>query len=119
MQGFQGHGYSQEFTDNMTVIVDKLRAEPDTIVKIVDSCDDICAPCPRKKNEICNRKTDRRVIKKIKIKPGIQMKIGDGFELVNSTFASKKDLKRICGRCEWHAKCRWYQSRTGDKIVGG
>ena len=113
MQGFQGHGYNQEFIDNMSAIVSTLRSEPDTIVEIVDRCDDICAPCPRKKNDICNRKADKKVLKRLKIKPGTRMKIGEGFEVVNATFRHKKDLKRSCGRCEWHDRCRWYQSRDG------
>ena len=113
MQGFQGYGYNQEFVDNMTMVVDRLRGEPDTVIEIVDRCDDICAHCPRNENGTCNRKADRRVLKRLRLKPPAQMEIGKGFELVNSLFSSKKDLKKICGDCEWQAKCIWYQSREG------
>ena len=54
--GFQGKGYSPAFTSNMSRIVsDTLRAPggDNTAIKVVGATDDICAPCPKRRNALC------------------------------------------------------------------
>lgn len=54
--GFQGKGYSDAFTANMSAIVDgRLRAENGdaTEIEVVGTTDAICAPCPKRRDHLC------------------------------------------------------------------
>lgn len=54
--GFEGKGYSPDFTANMSGIVDdRLRAEggDDVVIEVVGAADDICVPCPKRRGELC------------------------------------------------------------------
>ena len=52
LSGFQGYGYDEDFTQNMSDINLK-RKLSDTTVSLTDSPDDICAACPNLKGNIC------------------------------------------------------------------
>jgi hypothetical protein len=59
-QGFKGEGYSDSFTANMTRIVrDGLRAPrgDSTEIEVVGTLDDICAPCPKRRGNLCQSQT--------------------------------------------------------------
>ncbi|WP_284165582.1 DUF1284 domain-containing protein [Frigidibacter sp. SD6-1] len=54
--GFQGKGYSEGFTANMTAIVmGRLRATGGdaTVIEVTGATDDICAPCPKRRGQLC------------------------------------------------------------------
>ncbi|SLN12240.1 hypothetical protein PEL8287_00328 [Roseovarius litorisediminis] len=55
--GFQGKGYSDGFTANMArIVVEGLRAPggDDTLIEVTGATDDICAPCPKRRGQICD-----------------------------------------------------------------
>jgi uncharacterized protein len=120
IQGFQGHGYSAEFAENMSEITRFLKSYPQQKIEIIDECDIICKCCPHNKNGKCKniisnwmiKKIDRRVINKMGIDTGAQKRVGDVFSITNKVFRSKKDLNPICGNCSWKEKCLWYLSRS-------
>lgn len=68
-QGFSGKGYDDNFVKNMLAITKYLRNNPNPIIEIVFSTDDICCCCPNKINEnICKdqykvNSFDEKVIK--------------------------------------------------------
>ena len=52
--GWQGRGYSPDFTDNMNAIVlGRLRADPTTEVIFTGTADSICGPCPSRRGMGC------------------------------------------------------------------
>lgn len=58
--GFQGKGYSDAFTANMSAIVhDRLRAENGgkTRIEVIGAADDICQPCPKRRGTLCTSQT--------------------------------------------------------------
>ena len=62
LKGFQGYGYSEEFTKNMISVNDKRKLK-ETTVKLTNSSDDICKSCPNLKNNICeNEDQNDRII---------------------------------------------------------
>ena len=55
--GFEGKGYSDAFTENMAaIVIGRLRAPGgDSVeIEVVGTTDDICAPCPKRQNALCN-----------------------------------------------------------------
>ena len=114
LKGFQGYGYNEEFTENMTKIND-LRKQKDTVISITDSADDICKCCPNLKNNMCSDEKqnarivemDGNVIDKIDEKQ--EYNSIDLFEKVDEIFSSKKSVENICFNCIWHDKCLFYQ----------
>ena len=51
MQGFQGHGYSEEFSQNMSEVIEYLKSNQEQIIEITDDVDVVCKYCPHKKNK--------------------------------------------------------------------
>ena len=53
LQSFVGHGYSEEFVQQMSVVKQQLTDSPDTPVKIVQGADMLCLHCPNCKMGTC------------------------------------------------------------------
>ena len=53
LQSFVGHGYSEEFVQQMSVVKQQLTDSPDTPVKIVRGADMLCRHCPNCKMGTC------------------------------------------------------------------
>lgn len=54
--GFEGKGYSDGFTANMSqIVVDVLRAPGGdaTLIAVTGATDDICGPCPKRRGTLC------------------------------------------------------------------
>jgi hypothetical protein len=119
MQGFQGHGYSVEFNENMSKIIQHLKSNLDQIIEITDDLDVICKCCPHNKNGKCKnlisnwmiKKVDRKVIQKLKIDYGTKISFKDAILLINQIFKTQKDFEEICANCRWKEKCLWYISK--------
>lgn len=115
LKGFQGYGYDENFTKNMTRI-NLLRKQDDTTVKLVSSPDDICDSCPNLKNNICenpiqnNRivSMDKEVLKHFDTT--IEYNSNELFEKVDELFSTKESVSKICFNCMWHDKCLFYQN---------
>lgn len=112
MQGFQGYGYSSGFVEDMKRIVSEIRKNPDMKVKIIDSCDDICASCTNNVNGKCRNYNsievmDKKVLKKLDIKSGQELTVSELFDKVNKKIKNKETADDICGKCLWYSKCLW------------
>ena len=105
LKGFQGYGYSENFTRNMIKIND-LRKSENTTVHITNSPDDICKECPNLKDNLCENKIqnenivcmDNEVLKKIdgeKEYNSIEL-----FEKMDSIFNTKESVSKICFNCK-------------------
>lgn len=120
MQGFQGYGYSDEFSQNMSEIIHHLKSNPQQKIKIIGKNDVICSGCPHNKNEKCKnitfnwmiKKMDKRVLKKLGIDNDTEISVSKVISLTKKIFKTHKDIQSICGNCNWKEKCLWYTSRS-------
>lgn len=114
LKGFQGYGYSEDFTKNMSE-VNNLRQSENTTVCITSSPDDICKSCPNLKNNFCEDEQhnsrivnmDLEVLKKLdasKEYNSIEL-----FEKIDNIFNTRESVSEICFNCMWHDKCLFYQ----------
>jgi hypothetical protein len=107
-QGFRGKGYSEAFTENMTrIVVDGLRApEGDaTEIEVVDSLDDICAPCPKRRGNLCQsqekiEEIDARHAEALALRPGDRLTWGQAKARMKSR-VTPGDLSHLCEGCQW------------------
>ncbi|HML06009.1 MAG TPA: DUF1284 domain-containing protein [Methanobacterium sp.] len=120
MQGFQGYGYSEEFSQNMSKIIQNLKSNKEQKIEITVDLDVICKCCPHKKNKICKniisnwmiKRVDKKVIGKLKIDYSTEISFKEIISLTNHVFKTHDDLKGICSSCLWKEKCLWYTSKT-------
>jgi hypothetical protein len=114
MQGFQGYGYSKEFVENMTNILERLSSNP--VLEIVDECDEICSHCPYNINGECRKTStssqtvksmDIKVLRKLSLRKGDKIRAKDALSLVNEKL-DYASLQEICGDCEWKEKCLFF-----------
>ena len=114
LKGFQGYGYDENFTRNMTE-VNNLRKHPETTIRITNTPDDICKACPNLVNGLCKDQLhdknivqmDDEVLKNLdssKEYDSIEL-----FEKIDDIFNSKESVSKICFNCLWHEKCLFYQ----------
>lgn len=106
--GFQGKGYSESFTANMTAIVmGRLRATngDDTVIEVVGATDDICAPCPKRRGRLCSNQDkiktlDRAHAAALHLAPHERLTWGAAKERIRAN-VPPGSLKVLCAGCEW------------------
>ncbi len=120
MQGFQGHGYSEEFVENMARIVQLLGDERHTQLTLLAEPDDICAACPHIEDGACVkdddaeeevRSMDRMVLEALGAGAGDSLPAGEAIDRLDLALARREDAERICGDCQWGERCLWLGSR--------
>lgn len=120
LKGFQGYGYSEDFTENMTKI-NNLRKSENTLVTLTNSPDDICKDCPNLKNNVCENpnqnnkiiQMDNEVLKNFDISK--EYNAVELFDKIDSIFNSKESVCKICFECMWHEKCLFYQKLSNNR----
>lgn len=106
--GFQGKGYSPDFTTNMTAIVmGRLRAEGGdaTVIEVVGATDDICAPCPKRRGTLCTNQPQIKVLDRahasaLKLAPHERLTWGEAQARIRAN-VPPGSLKTLCKGCEW------------------
>jgi hypothetical protein len=107
-QGFGGKGYSKAFTANMTrIVMDGLRA-PDgdnTEIEVIGIVDDICAPCPKRRGNLCQvqekiEQIDARHAEALALRPGDKLTWGEAKARMKSS-VRREDLRHLCKGCQW------------------
>lgn len=105
--GFQGKGYSNDFTDNMAEIVARLRGPGGDLVEIevTHQADAICAPCPHRRGSGCEKSAK---ITRLDMRHAAALELHDGQHL---TWGKAKDriarhvpegsLETLCAGCQW------------------
>ncbi|MCL2857292.1 MAG: DUF1284 domain-containing protein [Oscillospiraceae bacterium] len=105
-QGFSGKGYSPEFVENMRAIVNTLRSNPDTVIEVVFSTDDICECCPKMLGENLCEVNDKvnRLDQKVIGHFGIEEKEYTYREALSkiATTITPEIFDDICEVCGWH-----------------
>jgi uncharacterized protein len=126
MQGFQGYGYSEDFTKNMVEIIEILQNFPKRKIEIIAGSDVICACCPYDTDGICQENSgsdekikamDTKVLKKLEISAGSILEVEEIFNITNKKLKTYIDVKKICGDCKWSEKCLWYLEKCAVKTI--
>ncbi|MCQ2971666.1 MAG: DUF1284 domain-containing protein [archaeon] len=120
LKGFQGYGYDEKFTKNMTDVNSK-RKSPETVIKLTNSPDDICKACPNLRNNICENEAqndrivlmDNQVLEKLDSSK--EYNSVELFKRIEHIFNTKESVCEICFNCVWHEKCLFYQ-KIGKRI---
>lgn len=120
LKGFQGYGYSKDFTENMNEINSQRKSEY-TTVKLTDSPDDICKACPSLNEGFCQTesenekiiKMDREVLKKFDTSK--EYEAIELFEEIDKIYNTKESVSKICFNCIWHDKCLFYQKLSNNR----
>ncbi|MCM1314151.1 MAG: DUF1284 domain-containing protein [Prevotella sp.] len=98
---FEGKGYSNEFTENMTRIIENFRENP--IIEITTGHDVICSKCT------CTDCHDKALSYDMKVIDicGISGKISwkNLQKTIHEKIISAGKLKEICGNCQWFYIC--------------
>jgi len=114
LKGFQGYGYDENFTRNMTEF-NSIRKKQGTVISLTATPDDICKECPNLKDGLCedenqNRRIvhmDEEVLKNLDISreyDSIEL-----FDKIDEIFTDKESVSEICSNCLWHEECLFYQ----------
>ena len=106
--GYQGKGYSDGFTANMSrIVVDTLRAPggDDTVIAVTGATDDICAPCPKRRNQLCTEQEkisalDARHARALGIFVGTEMTWGEAKRRIVKR-VPPGSLETLCQGCQW------------------
>ena len=106
--GFQGKGYSDAFTANMSAIVmGRLRTPTGdaTLIDVVGAADDICAPCPKRRGKLCTSQDkinllDRAHAAALNLAPRERLSWADAKARIRANVAPGS-LKTLCAGCEW------------------
>ena len=106
--GFQGKGYSDDFTANMSgIVVDRLRAPggDDTVIEVTGATDDICAPCPKRRDTLCTEQDkiaalDRRHARALGLFVGSTLTWGDAKRRIVKR-VPPGSLATLCAGCQW------------------
>lgn len=121
--GFEGKGYSDAFTANMTaVVMGRLRAPggEDQIIEVASAADDLCAPCPKRRGQLCTKQAkidalDAAHARALNIKPGDRLTWGQALTRIQAHI-QPGDLTTLCKGCSWRAfgMCEAAVSRLQD-----
>ena len=106
--GFQGKGYSDDFTANMArIVLDGLRAPggDETFITVTGDTDDICAPCPKRRDNLC---TSQDQIVALDYRHARALGLFSGTSLTWAE-AKQRIIKRVppgslatlCNGCQW------------------
>ena len=120
LKGFQGYGYDEAFTENMTE-VNSIRKQKDTTVSLTSAPDDICSSCPNLKNGICeNSRQNERIVGMDlevlnKLDDRKEYNSVELFTEVDEIFNTKESVSKICFNCLWHDKCLFYQNLSNHR----
>ncbi len=110
LQGFQGEGYSQDFTVNLASIHRRLNDNPDHAVELVEEPDAVCGACPHRAPAGCTlngdgsepgmRDQDRQVLTRLGLQAGSLVRWRDVLDRIRGSITGD-DLPDICGSCRW------------------
>lgn len=106
--GFEGKGYSDAFTANMTaIVIGRLRAESGdaTLIEVVPATDDICAPCPKRRGTACATQDeietlDRAHAAALGLCPGDRITWSEAKSRIRANLP-QGSLKTLCRGCDW------------------
>lgn len=121
---FEGKGYSEEFVQNYTQIVERISDE--TEIQVVDSADSICAPCPNREGSGCIAGEKIGLLDEqhsliLGLKSGDEVTWGEAQKLIADQMRVE-DFHRACAPCSWksmgvcESALKKLKVRLGDRM---
>lgn len=109
---FRGQGYSAVFNANMARIAQSLAEEPEQIVCLTDTFDDICRACPHQSEDGCaldeDGRTvadrDRRILALLNLTVGACVSYAQLSEKL-AAVADRALPEKACTGCRWLRVC--------------
>ena len=103
--GFGGKGYSDEFIENFKRINQQFREDDSLEIEIVEYVDDICAPCPNKRDYLCTKQAkierlDDAHAEALAIKIGDRLTWQEAKKRITECITVTK-FTSICEPCSW------------------
>ena len=127
---FRGKGYSEDFSSHMGRIKALLEADPEQVIEVICSTDDICAACPNNAGGICTSEEkvaryDAGVMARLcpegaagkagsemaggELTGGemakVEMTCAEFARLVRERILAAGEREKICGDCQWSEIC--------------
>ncbi|MGN0622606.1 MAG: DUF1284 domain-containing protein [Oscillospiraceae bacterium] len=108
IQFFEGKGYSEEFTENMTRLIGEL--EKNALVEIVCGSDVLCKKCPHCKDNGCEsgektERYDRAVMELCGFCEGEILSAGEFLKAAEEKIIFAGKLEQVCSECAWSYIC--------------
>lgn len=107
---YEGKGYSGDFCDNMSQVVDYLREHADEKLQLVAEPDIICEDCPnRQEDNTCSQDTNHVVVKDRWILKMLGFKEGGIYTYRQMCQQAREKITEAvflesCGKCKWRAQ---------------
>lgn len=106
--GYQGKGYSDAFTANMSaIVIDRLRASGGgkTRIRVTHRADSLCSPCPHKRGFTCANAAkinvlDRNHAAALDLKPGDVLTWDEAKSRILAQ-VPPGSLNTLCASCQW------------------
>lgn len=111
MQKFSGHGYSPAFTAHMTALLKALAEHPETLIRLVCGCDDLCKVCPHNKNGVCDSaektaRLDAGVLNASALAADASGTWASLTARARTRILNTAKFDDICACCEWYTICK-------------
>ncbi len=109
---FEGKGYSDDFTRNMSSVIEMLEREnPEILLEC--GADIICGSCPNNRGGVCEAAEkvslyDSAVLNLCGLKEEDVMNWKDLHTLAERNIINTGKLKDVCGSCQWFGICGRY-----------
>ncbi|MBL6974945.1 MAG: DUF1284 domain-containing protein [Deltaproteobacteria bacterium] len=125
VQGFQGKGYADDYTDNLQRIADAVAANPRLEVDVVDGPDDVCARCPYLEDGVCHweeageeavRAHDAALLAVLGLRDGQVTSIDEVRHRFRGEPAVAAEVRRQCSTCAWLKDCAFMGSQSSINV---
>ncbi len=103
--GFQGMGYSPEFIQNYTQLIQIIQENEDLPIEVVKNTDSICKPCPHRRGAKCRGEAkiqtlDARHSQILNIHPGDFLSWREAKARIKDHMTVEA-FHEVCSGCEW------------------
>ena len=104
---YRGLGYSEDFIEGMNNILNLFKENPNTKIKLIVNCDDLCVNCTNKQlNDVCATKEkvaklDYNTLQIYNLKKNEEYTFN---KIVNTIYKNfdKNKFYEICSTCNWY-----------------
>lgn len=109
-QFYEGKGYSEEFTDHMGAVMQRLEADPAQLITLQVATDEVCRQCPNNIDGACEdnpkvKRYDEAVLAACGLQDGACITYAHFMETVKNRIIDAKKRENICGDCCWNEIC--------------
>lgn len=104
MLGYRGMGYSEAYAANMSRVHERLRAEPETEVALIEGPDDLCVCFPEDRPSHCGNDAvfnkDAFILNRLGLQAGEVHPWGELQERI-AALVTPEDIPFWCAACPW------------------